>query len=339
MRTKVALALALSSAANGVRLKSGLWVDPQDEVIAKEAKREAKSTENMCINMKTPVLCQPPPGMAQFTAEAVISAYREDIHWINEMPWSDNVTVVVHDRQSPRTHNLERTMGESVALAEASEQRVKKYNRWRSHPIKFHHVSNIGDESSSYLGWIIHEWDNLPDVAFFLHGHRCAVHAKYDMSIALPNFRQCFRPEQGYLELNAYQKEGNTKCGWTSHLMQRPIAGISNFPHVWKELFQEEFGRMPTRFCWDSYSQFAVSRDSIKRHPLEFYRDLLKGVARHNTSMALFWRAIFVPDAIGWEKPPKRDRFGRAIKTDVHISEEDLREDSKAVGEASRLEW
>mmetsp|Transcript_89551 Transcript_89551/g.278687 ORF Transcript_89551/g.278687 Transcript_89551/m.278687 type:complete len:338 (+) Transcript_89551:86-1099(+) len=332
-----ALVLALLPAAAAVRLAK---VEPRDAQIAAEARAKAKVTETDCATKHTPKMCEEKPGMGRYTAAAVLSTYREDIHWINEMPWSDNMSVIVHDRDDKRTHDTVK-LHESRVVAEASERRVERYNSRRTHPVEFWHVPNIGDEASSFLGWIAHYYDQLPDVVFFIHGHRCSFHANFDMSIALPNIRQCFSPEQGYLDLNTYRHGAETQCQGTKHIAEHPIMGfgVKDFPALWKDLFQEEFGKMPTKFCWDSWAQFAVSRSNIRRHPKSFYERLLTGVVKHNTTMEFFWRAVFVKDALSWEKPLPKDKFGRDIKPEYHFTKEEELENARIVDEAGQTLW
>mmetsp|Transcript_98629 Transcript_98629/g.307218 ORF Transcript_98629/g.307218 Transcript_98629/m.307218 type:complete len:201 (-) Transcript_98629:166-768(-) len=44
--------------------------------------------------------------------------------------------------------------------------------------------------------------------------------------------------------------------------------------------------------------RIASMRGAIQRHPKSFYESLLRGVARHNTTMEFFWRTVFAKDPL-----------------------------------------
>jgi len=276
---------------------------------------KATTNENICRQSYTPMMCSVQHGMGNFSAHLVISTYREDLSWLNEMPWWDNVTVWVHDRHAKRSHGAH--THDNQPVAEESEYIVNMVNRVRSSPVIFDYVPNKGDEASAYLAWIIKKYFKLPDVAFFLHAHRCSHHADFDMAVALPSVRKCFRPEWGYFDINSYRESdiknyaagargASTKCEWTDNIIAKPITGLhlEHFRTIWTELFMEEFGPMPTRICWDPFSQFVVTREQILKHPVEFYKKLFKGVVSGLTNMEFFWRMAFVPESMSWERKP-----------------------------------
>jgi len=292
---------------------------------------KATAPENQCRQMHTPPMCAAKPGMGNFSAHLVISTYKEDLAWLNEMPWSDNVTVFVHDRSTAHKHRSKSDYNDDTSIARESELSVKLLNKVRSKPVIFETIPNVGDEASAFLTWIIKKYYKLPEVAFFVHGHRCADHAQFDMALALPSIRQCFKPEWGYLDLNSYHEvdagnysEGastaSTNCRWIKKLLQHPT-GVENFRGVWMDFFMEEYGPVPSRVCSDSYAQFAVTRDRIRKHPVSFYKQLFRAVASGQTTMEFFWRALFVPGAVSWEPLPKKKEYV--------FTEEELRENAR----------
>lgn len=339
MQLKIALVLALCPAAAAVRLAKMQPLYPKDYTWAMEEKGKAHFSENQCRNMPTPQMCKPKPGQGQYTAAAVVSTFQEDLHWLNEMPWSDQLTVLVHNRSSRRTHESKMQWQDSLILAEESEAKVKALNFRRTSPVQFVDLPNQGDEAAAYLTWIIEHYSKLPDVTFFLQGHRCADHASFDMSVALPNIRQCFSPQQGYLDLNTYKSGSQTRCRGTREIVMQPIMGfhLEKFSSIWTQLFEKEFGKMPNKICWDSYAQFAVSRDLILRHPLEFYQKLHEGVTTGVTNMEFFWRAVFVPGALSNEPLPKKDRMGKTIKKPYEFSPEELIERTRVIDLAGQV--
>jgi len=246
-----------------------------------------------------------------YSAHAVFSVYQEDLRWLLSMDWKDNISVYVHDRSVKRSHKSPTDYADTLLLAEEAEAEVKAFTSLSENPIHFEDIPNKGDEAAAILAFIIQKYNKLPEVTFFLQGHQCADHANFDMALALPSIRKCFKPEQGYLDLNTYSKTPNTKCKLTDAIMDRPIKSfhIEKFGDLWREVFQQELGPMPVKFCWDAYGQFAVSRDRIRKHPVEFYRKLFKAVIKGNTTMEFFWRALFVPSALSWEPVVKHKRY------------------------------
>lgn len=334
MKTCLRLLVAASPVAWGVRLakvaETGI---PQLEAMALNAKGQRLAKENPCRNMDTPKMCEE-PVRSNRSAHAVLSAWMEDLNWLNVMHWSDHLTVMLHDRSGTRSHNSRMQLMDNLDLSEDSEVLVKAKNARRSRPIKFKDIPNEGDEAAAYLQWIIENYDNLPDVGFFIQAHRCGDHAKFDMALALPNFRQCFRPEEGYRDLNTYKEEKHgVKCKSVKDLIDHPPTGlhIEKFEDIWIEYFYREFGPMPEMICWDQNAQFAVSKAAILSHPKKFYETLHEGATSGKTTVEFFWRTIFRPDAASWDEQPRKDRNGHLIKKPYQFTEEEMRENLRWV--------
>jgi len=278
-----------------------------------------------CKDLGAAPMCQAQPGMGNFSAHAVISTWRDDLTWLNEMPWNDGMTVFVHDRSKKRSHVLKTEVSKDAARAEESEVAVKALNPKRNVPVDFEDIPNKGGEASAYLSWIIRKYKKLPDVVFFLKGHRCAQNAPFDMSVALPSIRQCFRREEGYLNLNSYAGHAGATCMPSVAILNRTKPETKNLHRIWTYFFMEEYGGpMPTRMCWDDYAQFAVTRERILSHPVSFYKKLFKAVVNGNTTMEFFWRPLFVPAATSWEPLPEKE-------TDYQFTGEELRENHRHV--------
>lgn len=295
-------AIALSAACGLAGALHVPEVAPLYDAVEYYTTRKKKRWENPCKDTYTPQACAV-PGASAKTATAVFSTFHEDLRWLLYMPWEDNLTVYVHDRSMRRSHRSKGEVADSLNLAEEAEAEVKALSTLRKTPIKFVDIPNKGDEAAAYLAFIIQKYNKLPDVTFFLQGHQCAEHANFDMAEALPSIRQCFDPAKGYLDLNVYRRGSNTKCKTTEAIIEKPIFGfhVDKLENLWRDLFAEEFGPMPVTFCWDAFGQFAVTRERIRKHPVEFYRKLFKAVVAGNTTMEFFWRAIFVPTAMSWD--------------------------------------
>mmetsp|Transcript_87747 Transcript_87747/g.248609 ORF Transcript_87747/g.248609 Transcript_87747/m.248609 type:complete len:362 (+) Transcript_87747:64-1149(+) len=255
---------------------------------------------NQCANKHTPMMCNDQPATGNYTAHLVVSTYREDLAWLNEIwAFDGNVTVMAHDRAQKRSHNSKDETADSLNVAEDSEAEVKALNPMRKDPVVFQEIPNAGDEGGAYLAWIIKKYYRLPDVTFFVQGHRCSDHAKFDMGLALPNIRKCWNPAEGYLDLNTYGKRvKNTVCKDTKDLFAHGVTGfhIEKLMQLWKLYFQEEVGPPTVRMCYDAFAQFAVTRDRIKKYTLGFYKELFYATVHGNTTMEFFWRLMFAPE-------------------------------------------
>mmetsp|Transcript_115166 Transcript_115166/g.306194 ORF Transcript_115166/g.306194 Transcript_115166/m.306194 type:complete len:321 (-) Transcript_115166:64-1026(-) len=305
MRRPAVCAALAASLRLAAALRTGVTPDPLPDPIDEHRK-------NHCAKMHSPPMCKNLKDQG-FTSSLVISTFKEDIRWLNEMLWDGNISVYVHNRGTSRSHDSKEKFSDDAALAEFSEMEVQAQNENRRTPVAFETIPNKGDEATAYLSYIIQKYYKLPDVVFFIQGHRCASHAKFDMAAALPTMRLCFPMEKGYLDLNTYDGRKSSEgphCKDSTEIVKHPIMGyqIKDFKGIWSKLFQEEYGPMPDRLCWDGYAQFAVKKELIQRHPVSFYKDLFKGVMNGTTTMEFFWKMTFLPQAVK-TKDHREDEF------------------------------
>lgn len=261
-----------------------------------------KGHYNQCGKLLTPRMCQNPPKDRNIEAGLVVSTFMEDISWLNDMYFEGPIIVYVHDRSRGRSHNSKDSFGDDVDIAERSEVDVRTKNPNRKFPVQFETIPNKGDEAAAYLSYIVRKYNRLPNVTFFVQGHRCAAHAEFDMAKALPSIRECFPLAKGYMDLNRYNKKKgpeHKQCGKMEWLLEHPVRGfkIQHLDKLWAALFQEHLGELPARICWDSYAQFGVTRERIRARPLDLYKKLLRGVMLGNTTMEFFWKMLFLPTA------------------------------------------
>lgn len=137
---------------------------------------------------------------------------------------------------------------------------------------------NKGHESMVYLSYIIDNYDNLPDNVLFIHASRFAWHnddPDYDALPTLRNFQFSHLQSEGYV---------NLRCVWTigcpSEIRPHDDAGQMapegkepTAKGVYKQSFQELWpGRpVPDVVAVSCCSQFAVTRDTIRKRPREDY--------------------------------------------------------------------
>lgn len=270
-----------------------------------------------CLPTSRQSLCPGSRNLGQPKAELVVSAYDSDVSWLAnvEMP----VTVYVHNRTAHRSHcvsNGARCVSNATGLSErlqkASESQhrlqARSWSRPNLQPIRFVDVPNVGDEALAYFSFIITRYDSLPDFVFFAHDHQCAWHATHDMGAVLKRTLPCIaKSKVGYMNLNdgpADKGFQEPECYYTFPGAQRQGSEITEaqaadhrgleLPRVWDELFKPFLGDMPIRYCMDCCAQFAVSRERLKSHTLDFYRRQLAAVKAGKTSFEYFWRMLFV---------------------------------------------
>ena len=114
-------------------------------------------------------------------------------------------------------------------------------------------IPNRGREASSYLRYIIDNYDTLPKYVAFIHGHEKAWHHKFKGSL-LDRIKKA-----EYLPLNNY---------WTDTDTQHPEK-IKKHWHV----IEPWVGPKPEMNGYlDGSAQFVASRRRIQRHPKEAYQ-------------------------------------------------------------------
>ncbi len=128
---------------------------------------------------------------------------------------------------------------------------------------------NTGNECSSYLQYILNNYDNLPSKMAFIHGHKDAWHQQHNMSDTLEK-----------------AKDSNLNFG--------TLNGTVIDDEAWQKAictFKKEFPEFSSRKEWtdkidmsgssvksDCCSQFVVDSDRVKRFPKEAWEALQREV-------------------------------------------------------------
>lgn len=121
---------------------------------------------------------------------------------------------------------------------------------------------NRGNEASSYLEYIIKNYDSLADFTIFVHGHRSSWHHKKNMDDTVKNIRL----EYDYVNINDEGLYDYTKPGSGAEL-----AFIRVLPTV-NRILQTNIDYKDLRFKLSA--QFCVKRENIRRHPITVYQQL-----------------------------------------------------------------
>lgn len=181
----------------------------------------------------------------------VSSHYNEDLEWLKKSPWK----VIVCDKP-----------GASKFSFPSDPSCTLNINR--------------GREASSYLKYIIENYDNLPSKIAFIHGHEESYHQKYPKHL-LEAIRDARTDDFEYISLNNVvnlKKDANTRPGLPRHTDRE----FGDHPKVfeemrktWSDVFAPIFGpKIPEYFRFDGGAQFIVSRRAIHRHGKDVYQRL-----------------------------------------------------------------
>lgn len=132
----------------------------------------------------------------------------------------------------------------------------------------------------SYLTFIIDNYHNLPKHIVFTHGHNRAWHQPIPMPMLLAALNLTALDQDKYISLRC---ETNPGC------VGRTLFGVDHqldphddraatwiLPAFWRLMFPEEanwaMGSPPAMIGAPCCAQFAVTREAILAHPLEFWQ-------------------------------------------------------------------
>ena len=151
------------------------------------------------------------------------------------------------------------------------------FARWNKLP-------NVGREGHTYLYHIINNYNNLADVTFFLQGkiydHACGQTLD-DL------LHEVIKEGIAFLGVPLHPRVGCTDSGYISFL------------RFWKEIFHHT---LPLRIIFYSGACFAVKKELIYSHKIEFYRQILRYLNHHicpkeGYHLERMWYYIFDPIA------------------------------------------
>jgi hypothetical protein len=170
------------------------------------------------------------------SVHVVIAHYKEDLDWIKSIKYP--ITVVTKHQYQAET------------------------------------IPNKGHEASSYLEYIITNYDKLSDYTIFVHGHRNAWHHKQNMDdkINALQFKHDYYNinDQGIGELIKFPASYSKMVE-----LKDPVEKILS-----REI---DFSKVVYRCS----AQFYVKRETILQHPKETYQKLLDWI--YNSKEPSFW--------------------------------------------------
>ena len=141
---------------------------------------------------------------------------------------------------------------------------------------------NKGQEASSYLKYIVENYDRLPDRIAFIHGHEETYHQKYPKHLleAIDDARKDLdfvsldnwihlqvRNDRDFPDIKVHK---NSHTPGTGHEQVVLIQDHWNFLKTFVK-----FDIMPQYLRYNGHAQFIVSRNAIYKHSKETYKKLL----------------------------------------------------------------
>lgn len=180
------------------------------------------------------------------TIDIVVSHYNEDIEWLKNLNTECNIKVYSKILQSEDSINY---------------QIVRQ-------------PFNIGNEASSYLQYIVDNYDRIPNIVYFCHGHNSSFHQDYDNQFIIKNID--IHKVNGFLNINNYYNIiDNNK---TETLLKNQGLNDNKPYRILIDVFDEFFSKyktLPDEMSAYSSAQFFVTRDLIKSNTKEFYQECL----------------------------------------------------------------
>jgi len=133
------------------------------------------------------------------------------------------------------------------------------------------YIPNKGAEASSYLWYIINNYDCLPDSVAFIHGHYTAWHQDTDILTAIKKY-----DGSDYMTLNDRSRRNafHDNCGTEGN-------AIGNWN--WARQGMIEIGMevpIPTRLEFTQCAQFVVTSGRIRSNSLNFYKRCMDWLMR-----------------------------------------------------------
>jgi len=137
-----------------------------------------------------------------------------------------------------------------------------------------HIIPNVGNESTSYLKYIIENYDNLPDHIAFIHGHETAHHHKHDRPL-LEVIEGANIEKYGFIPINNMHRASSFfNEVYIDKSTENPRVIPIRLYKFFDSLFIPCRGGQPLYdgpWAHDLGAQFIVSRERILANPKKLY--------------------------------------------------------------------
>lgn len=245
-------------ATRAVLLDSEVWVVPENESVnvfvdsGGKVFRHTFSPERLSCWL----------GMLERNAVMVVARKDEDVSWLKECP----IPFIVLEK-----------LGETWGTAPVAPPNTE--------------ILNKGYEASSYLAFIIDNYECLPEWTLFCHAHNLSYHEP--------------RPKCENIASLTFSRPYSTINLPTLYQTISPKKNSQEYAYVqmaWPHLFSEP---VPPKMSFYACAQFYVSKEKIMSRPKSFYQNCLSWLYAtemkdHNTSRVFeyIWCYIFTGQAI-----------------------------------------
>lgn len=180
---------------------------------------------------------------------------------------------------------------EDISWSDQYSDHRTVYNKGDSLDCKYIPLSLIGREAYTYMYHVVNNYNNLSDYTVFAQGH------PFDHS---PNFHEVVDnllingAEEDFIWLSTWLIDSGINSHKDSYLNGYEM----NFEDNFFKIFKDE--QVRHSFTFGSGAEFIVSKKSIQKRPLEFYRNILNLIEKENNIAGLlpyqlerYWRVIF----------------------------------------------
>ena len=162
-------------------------------------------------------------------------------------------------------------------------------------------IPNRGNEASSYIRYILDNWEDLPEYVAFIHGHEMSRHQKYKEQMLEIIERAHLTPDC-YIPLNGmWLGEPAPSCVKKDYYLQ-----IAKYWHLF-EPYVRKYPNQP--LFTDACAQFIVSRNKITQYPFEAWQTWYDTLIIHPELVYVFeytWHYLFNQP---WRMKPKPIRL------------------------------
>ena len=150
------------------------------------------------------------------------------------------------------------------------------------HGIEYDVAPNRGNEASSYLKYIIDNYEQLPDFVFFVHGHETSNHQTGKIQDIINTTINIITDSTRYLDINGCQL--NLRNFPTSYTKFLEFIPIYNSIIKKKQLTENDI------IYWAS-AQFCVNKDAILSNSKEVYENFYNYLMTTNENS--FWTSRY----------------------------------------------
>ena len=161
---------------------------------------------------------------------------------------------------------------------------TKSHNSPPSVPVnKMVYTPNKGNEASSYLWYIINNYDSLPESVAFIHGHFLAWHQDTDILTAIRKYNG-----EEYMTLNDKSRRNifNDNCGTEGNAIGNWNWTINGMTEIGMDV------PIPKKLEFTQCGQFVVTRNRIRSNSLNFYKRCMDWLIRTSYPDAISGRVF-----------------------------------------------